>query len=302
MTADLEGLPHVPGVEHRIVEVAGLRVHVAQAGQGMPVLCLHGWPEHWWSWRDVVPRLADTYRLVMPDLRGFGWSEAPGRGYDPETFAADALALLDALGLERVAVIGHDWGGFSALLLALRHPERVSHLLVCNAPQPWPRLSWKLVSSVGRAWYVLVLAAPGLGPWLIEDGRFPAWLLGQGGRKVPSREDFKGYAERLADPARARASSHLYRAYLSLAVRAAFKRRYDRLRLTVPTRILFGREDPYIPLAYLDGLETRGDDIVVELVPDCGHWTLEERPELVAERARTLFGSSALDRRANPPR
>jgi len=288
---ELAGMPDVAGVEHRMVEVADpagrVRLHVAEAGRGEPLLLLHGWPEHWASWRDVIPRLADAHRLVMPDHRGFGWSEAPGHGYDPETFAADALALLDALGHERVAVVGHDWGGFAALLLALRHPERVSRLLVCNAPQPWARLSWSLVLGARRAWYVLVLAAPGLGPWLIADGRFPRWLLARGGTDVPAPAAVRGYAERLRDPARAEASSQLYRAYLALVVNAVLRRRYDRLRLSVPTRVLFGRDDAYIPLEYLTGVEAHADDIDVELIPGCGHWTPEERSDLVADRARS---------------
>ena len=99
--------PDIPGVANRYVEIetadAGrLRVHCAEAGSGEPVLMLHGWPQHFWSWRHVVPRLADRHRLICPDLRGFGWTDAPGRGYDSETFASDAVALLDALGLDRV--------------------------------------------------------------------------------------------------------------------------------------------------------------------------------------------------------
>ena len=291
--AELAGLPVVEGVDHRMVEIDGpwgrVRMHVAEAGRGDPVLLLHGWPEHWYSWRDVVPHLADAYRLVIPDHRGFGWSQAPGRGYHPEVFAADALALLDALGLERVAVIGHDWGGFAGLLLALRHPERIARLVVCNAPQPWARLSWPLVASARRAWYVPVLAAPLLGPRLVSEERFLARLLALGERDVPSREDVRAYAQRLRDPARADASSKLYRSYIALAVNAVLRRHYDRLRLSVPTRVLFGREDAYIPLEYLRGVEAHGDDIQVELVPDCGHWTPEERPQLVAERARAHF-------------
>ena len=298
---ELAGIPAVEGVEHRMVEVAGpagrLRMHVAEAGSGPPVLLLHGWPEHWYSWRHVIPRLADAHRLVIPDHRGFGWSEAPGRGYHPEVFAADALALLDELRIERVDVLGHDWGGMAAQMLALRHPERVRRLVVCNAPQPWARLSWSLVTGAWRAWYVLLLAAPGLGPWLIAQERFLAWLLSLGRRAVPSRAEVGDYAERLREPARAQASSKLYRAYLSLAVNAVFRRHYDRFRLSVPTRVLFGREDAYIPLEYLEGLEAHGDDIEVELIPDCGHWTPEERPDLVADRARAHFNPPSKETR-----
>ena len=83
-----------------------------------------------------MPELAGEHRLICPDLRGFGWTDAPGRGYEPETFAADAAALLDALELDRAGVVGHDWGGFSALLLALRPPDRVRALLALSTPIP----------------------------------------------------------------------------------------------------------------------------------------------------------------------
>ena len=72
-------MPEIPGVTHRDVKVNGLRIHVAEAGEGPPLLLLHGWPQHWWIWREVIPRLAPHHRLIMPDTRGFGWSEAPRR-------------------------------------------------------------------------------------------------------------------------------------------------------------------------------------------------------------------------------
>src|SRR6185295_10585153 len=94
--------PRVEGVEHRFVDLNGLRVHLAEAGPTdsakPPILLLHGWPQHWYMWRRVIGALRDERRLLAPDLRGFGWSEAPEHGYDGETFAADQVALLDALG------------------------------------------------------------------------------------------------------------------------------------------------------------------------------------------------------------
>src|SRR5262245_41884152 len=94
-------MPTVPGVGHRSVTIRDahgpVAIHLAEAGAGDPVLMLHGWPQHWYCWRHLAPLLADRYHLLMPDLRGFGWSDTPGRGYDPATFAADAVALLDEL-------------------------------------------------------------------------------------------------------------------------------------------------------------------------------------------------------------
>ena len=89
--------PPVEGVEHRYVEARGLRFHVAEAGppEADPLLALHGWPQHWYEWRRQIPALAEHYRVIVPDLRGFGWSDAPPDGYDKENMATDVLALID---------------------------------------------------------------------------------------------------------------------------------------------------------------------------------------------------------------
>ena len=92
------GIPELPGVEHRFVDAGGLRTHVAEAGEGEPLLLLHGWPQHWWCWRDLIPALAPHYRVIAPDLRGHGWTDAPPGGYEKEQLASDVLALVDALG------------------------------------------------------------------------------------------------------------------------------------------------------------------------------------------------------------
>ncbi|HYJ20397.1 MAG TPA: alpha/beta fold hydrolase, partial [Solirubrobacterales bacterium] len=113
-------LPPVDGVSHRTVRARGLDFHVAEAGSGDDVvLCLHGWPQHWYEWRHLMPALADRHRVLALDLRGFGWSEAPPKGYEKENLASDVLAVLDQLGIERVKLVGHDWGGWVGFLLCL---------------------------------------------------------------------------------------------------------------------------------------------------------------------------------------
>src|SRR5436190_9552853 len=116
----LEGMPQVDGVTHRFVEVRAedgpLSVHVAEAGEGPPLLLLHGWPQHWWCFRHLIPQLSERFRVIAPDLRGLGWSDAPPEGYEKRQLAGDILELLDHEGLARVSVMGHDWGGFVAFL------------------------------------------------------------------------------------------------------------------------------------------------------------------------------------------
>lgn len=290
----LDELPHVEGVEHRMIDAGGLGVHVAQAGSGEPVLMLHGWPQHWYSWREVIKRLAGHYRLICPDLRGFGWTEAPGHGYDPETFAADAIALLDALDIERARVIGHDWGGYTSFLLGIRHPDRIERLIAINAPHPWPIVDARSLDALWRTWYVGVMAAPGFGPWVLRRGPGFVRTLLRGDNVHPEAmpdEAVATFAQRLAQPARAQASSQLYRAYGRTLARSLRGGEHEP-RLTVPARLLFGARDFAISKALLRGHEPHADDMEIELVSDSGHFLPEERPDLVAERALTFFGAT----------
>ena len=290
---DLAAIPDVDGVEHRMVQVeasdGALHVHLAEAGEGEPLLMLHGWPQHWYGWRRVVPQVNDRFRLLMPDLRGFGWTEAPGHGYDPRTFASDAIALLDALGIERVKLVGHDWGGFTAFLLGLGNPGRIERMLVLNAPHPWVPRSPRVIASLWRTWYVAANAIPGLGARAVANPSYLERLLGLGKRDVFGPDEARIYAERLAAPERRRATSGLYRSYLRIAARS-FAGRFARERLTVPARLVFGADDFAIPTAYLVGGERHGDDFEIELVPGCGHFIAEERPDLVADRVLGFLG------------
>ncbi|WP_328309257.1 alpha/beta fold hydrolase [Streptomyces sp. NBC_00442] len=110
MTISERPMPHLEGATHRQVRVRGVRLHLAEFGSGDPVVLLHGFPQHWYAWRHVVPLLADGHRLICVDLRGFGWSEQSRTGYDTESLAADVLALLDELGLEQAVIVAHSWG------------------------------------------------------------------------------------------------------------------------------------------------------------------------------------------------
>ncbi len=216
---NLTDLPPVPGVEHRDVDVNGVRLHVAEAGDGPPLILLHGWPQHWWSWRHLIPRLAQDYRVLAPDLRGWGWSDAPRDSYAKLTFATDVIALLDAEGLDRVKVIGHDWGGYTAFLLALEYPGRIERMVTLDIPPPWagPRHLRQLALPVFLAYQVLV-ASPGLGPWTMTSSNLFIRTIIRGGSartKKWSDQELDVYAAVLREPARAAASSACYRTFLT---------------------------------------------------------------------------------------
>src|SRR5713101_2632470 len=123
-------------MEHLTIEANGASFHVARTGAGRPLLLLHGWPEFWLSWEPVMKRLADRYTLIAPDLRGFGDSAKPAGPFGPADHAADMLALLDALGVARVGVIGHDVGGAAMQPLARTAPERLAGLFFFDFVYP----------------------------------------------------------------------------------------------------------------------------------------------------------------------
>ena len=112
-------LPPADGITHRRIAAPGLRTHLAECGQGEPVLLLHGFPEHWWQWRDVATGMAAAgYRALVPDLRGAGWTEADSTALDRTSRLRDVIALLDALGLESVHLVSHDMGALTAMQLS----------------------------------------------------------------------------------------------------------------------------------------------------------------------------------------
>jgi len=282
--------PHVHGIEHRFVNVNGLNIHVAEAGKGRPVVMLHGWPQHWYLWHYPIPQLANHYRVICPDMRGFGWSDAPATGYDKERLAEDVIGLLDALGLENIRLVGHDWGGWVGFLVCLRQPTRVRRYLALNTPHPFQRFDSR-VTGLWKLWYQLVIASPILGKRMLNKPRsFARHVLRWGvTNKTWSEEELAVFTAQLRDPARAYASVLLYRTFILREFLPVISGRYWSSRLSVPTRVLFGVGDFAISTKYLQGYEPYADDMKVEFVSGCGHFIIDEQPELVTERALEFF-------------
>lgn len=288
-------LPHIEGIDHHFIEARGMQFHIAEAGRGEPLLLLHGWPQHWYMWRHLIAPLASHYRVLCPDLRGFGWSDAPTSGYEKEQLATDLLALLDTLGLDRVRLMGHDWGGWVGFLLCLRQPERVQQFVALNSPHPWQQLDWPVLSNFWRFWYQWVIASPGLGGWLIQHrpGFVRSTMLRRSlvNKRALGEEDLTLYAEHLRQPARAHASVTLYRTFLLREFLPIALGCYKPFTLRVPTLVLYGTRDIFVSHKLLRGYQPYTQTMTVELVPQSGHFIAEECPELVLERARAFFTS-----------
>jgi pimeloyl-ACP methyl ester carboxylesterase len=287
-------IPHLDGVRHRRIEARGIGFHVAEAGAGEDVvLCLHGWPQHWYLWRHLLPALADSHRVLALDLRGFGWSDAPADGYEKEEMADDVLAVLGALDIDRAKLVGHDWGGWIGFLLCLRAPRRFKRFLALNILHPWLTGSRGVFPYAWRFGYQALVMAPLIGYRLHRSGEFvPRVLLaGSTVRGAWDETTIRAFADNLAEPARARAAVQLYRVFQLKEVVPVLRGRYARDRLTVPTKLLFGVDDAVLRPELLAGYEDHADEMEVELVRGCGHFIVDERPQLVAERARDFLAS-----------
>jgi pimeloyl-ACP methyl ester carboxylesterase len=284
-------MPEVEGVRHRHVRVRGVRLHVAEAGEGEPVVLLHGFPQHWYGWRRLIPLLSDEYRLICVDQRGFGWSDAPAKGYDTDSRVDDVLALMDELGLGRVRLIGHDWGAWTGFHLCLRAPERFTHYLALNMLHPWP-LHRRLMPQSWRFWYTALLEQPLLGRWILRRRPgFTRYLMRKGvmEKAVWTPAAMNEFVRSSQEPDRARAGEALHRAFALRDIAKLVLGRYKKLRLTVPAVILAGERDFMLPPGVLADAARHASDLRVEVAAGCGHYVHEERPELVAKTARELF-------------
>jgi pimeloyl-ACP methyl ester carboxylesterase len=287
--------PAVEGVEHRYVDTGRLTMHVAEAGSpdAEPIVLLHGWPQHWYLWRRQLPVLADHYRVIVPDLRGFGWSDAPPDGYDKENMASDVLSLLDALELDRVRLVGHDWGGWIGFLIALREPQRVRRFMPLNIATPFANRDPRTFAEIWRFWYMAALASP-WGAKLVQ-GDFVDRVFHRAVKPgAMSDEEIRAFTDPLREPDRARATVQLYRTFLTREFGRVGAGAYNKRRLTVPTKLVFGADDFAIPKRMITGDFSRyADDFEIELVPDTGHFIVDEQPDLVTQKALEFFRSAA---------
>ncbi|NUS13251.1 MAG: alpha/beta hydrolase [Streptomyces sp.] len=293
------GMPEVdgaPGIRHRRVDVGnGVGLHVAEAGEedapGGTVVLLHGFPQHWYAWRHLIPQLAADHRVLCPDMRGFGWSDTPARGYDTGTRVADVLAVMDALGVGRARLVAHEFGAWTAFRLCLLAPGRVSHLLALNAVHPWP-LHRRLVPQAWRYWYTSPLESPLVGRFVLRHvPGFTRYLLRKGVADPGAWEAdaMDEFVRAAGERGRARAGEAMHRAYALRDIPRLVLGRNKKLRLTVPTLILAGERDAVLPPSVFTPAGRYADDLTVEVVPGCGHFVHEERPDVVLRAARGLF-------------
>lgn len=268
-------LPKLPGVRNEFLAVGGLRMHVALAGHAdaPPVLLVHGWPQSWWAWRNVIPLLADRYRVIAPDLRGHGWTEAPLGGYEKEQLAKDLLGLLDALRIERATWVGHDWGGWTGFLAALAEPTRIARMLALCIPHPWTPRHPRQLALLG---YQGPISLPFIGRRVATPMLRRILQFGREGAHLSSAD-----VDLFAEHVPAHVSVAMYRTFLTREFIPIARGRYADRILEVPTTLLTGRDD-LVTRGITSGGVAGQPQLTAGVVDRVGHWIPEQRPHEVA--------------------
>jgi pimeloyl-ACP methyl ester carboxylesterase len=269
-----------------------VRFHVTEAGpaDGRPVLALHGWPQHHWEYRDLLADPPPGMRIIAPDLPGYGWSGPAPHKWAKEDVASDVLALLDALGLDRVLLVAHDWGAYAGYRMVLRAPERFDGYLAMNMSHPWQKPS-TVLPHLWRLAYQVPLATVGV--WLQQHTKYvEKVILGIGSDMDP--ETRRMFADRFRDPVCARAGRDTYRTFLMREIPHSARNPETR-RATVPIRVLFGERDAAVSRSMVSPESANADDYTLETA-DATHFIVDERPDLVRAKLIALAEETAAPR------
>lgn len=283
----------------------GLRFHVAACGEGERLaLCLHGFPECWYSWRHQMPLLADLgYRVWAPDLRGYGESDKPVglREYAIERLLGDVAALIDASGSRSTTLIAHDWGAIIAWYFAIRRVRPLERLAIMNVPHPFAALpairTWK---QFIRSWYVLFFQLP----WLPERllGARSQRAIGEAFRRsCVNPEHFPDavlevFRQAAARPGALTAMLNYYRAF----IRGGGARRQKRLgprTIETPTLMLWGEQDVALTRETTYGTAAFVSDLTLRYLPQASHWVQQDAPETVNRMLRAWLSGGAVPER-----
>lgn len=280
---------------HDWVELGDVRLHYVSGGSGPAIVFLHGWPQTWYMWRDVLPGLMQRYRVVAVDLRGLGESSRPATGYDTKTVAHDIWRLMtETLGERRFHVVAHDWGGPVAYALAAQHRDAITSMAIFDAPVPG---DGSVLTAMGR-WHFGFHAEPDL-PEALVAGReelYLRYMFRKAGARPDSisEEAQREYLRTYTQPGAMRAGFNYYRELPRTAKDNLAFLKAGKLEMPI---LVYGGGAKNVGrgLYAMDSWQRVASNVTGGVAEGCGHWIPEERPAWVVERLLEFFGD--VDRR-----
>jgi len=281
-------------MEHLTVQARGAALHVARSGNGPPLLLLHGWPEFWLTWAPVMERLADRYTLLAPDLRGFGDSDKPDGAFGPEDHAADMLALIEALGLGQVGVVGHDVGGAVMQPLARKAPERIAGLFLFDFVHPGIGARMGTPDRLSEIWYQsfnqMEMAVALVGATRESCRTYIGHFLRHWAHRRNAFDDvLEAFVDNFLKAGNLAGGFAHYRASHAGRIRMMEGKLPALPPIAAPTCVRWAEHDPLFPYAWTDRLGETFPDLDLALFPGVGHFPHREDPEGAAREIAAFF-------------
>ena len=273
-------------LEHHAALANGVRIHYVRAGQGDPVVLLHGFPQTWYMWRKIIPALAERYTVIAPDLRGFGESSKPIGGYDKRTVAEDIYQLVRGLGFEKVFLVGHDLGGPAAYAYACAHPEDVRRLVILDVEITIDRAT--AAEYFTRLFHLSFHAEPDIAVALVA-GRERVYLT-HFYRKCYnpgafSHADIDEYIAAFSAPGALRASMAHYG-----AIWTDLKHNIENAKTLLEMPVLALGGEMSFGERTVSSARKIAKDVRGRSLPRCAHWVAEEEPEVLLAELLAFFG------------
>lgn len=288
--------------QHGEARCNGVRLHYVRAGRGQPLLLLHGWPEFWLTWARVMERLAGRFELIAPDLRGFGTSDkpspAPSTDAGPDVHAADMIALMDTLGIERAGLVSHDVGAFVAQVLGRAHGDRFNGLFFFNCPYPGTGARWAEPGHLKEIWYQSFHQMPFAASLVGASRETCATYIGHFLRHWAARPDafddvFETWIDNFMLPGNLQGGFNWYLSVNAGRI-AAMRGQAPKLPpITVPTCVRWGDGDALFPLSWTDKLGETFANLDFAPFPGVGHYPHRESPDRAATLIAEFFTKRA---------
>lgn len=269
-------------ISHRYAKLSQVRMHYLEAGSGRDaVVLLHGWPHTSHAWRHVIPKLESSHHVLAPDMRGLGDSSRPATGYDIKSVASDIIELVDALGIERFSIVGHDWGGPVAFAVCLLAPLRVKRFAVIDVVLPGDGRAAG-GNQGGLRWHHAFHRAPNLPEALTagREGVYLDWFYQEYSERAGAvgAEDLAEYVRSYSQPGAMRAGFEYYRSVeLSNAFASQMIAKSGKLK--IPTLTVGGGAGRGRGPEVAESVSLVVENVTSHIIPGCGHLVPEEAPD-----------------------
>ncbi len=268
----------------------GVKLHVILAGKGDPIILLHGFPDFWYGWKNVIIGLKEHFRLIVPDTRGINLSDKPEgvEHYKLEHLVEDIKILAEKLGFNHFYLVGHDWGGVIGWSFAFKYPELMKKLVIINAPHPKIFGHKIATNEVQRraSGYIFQLIQPGGEQSLLKNDMMglKAAVFGTARKKNAfTEEDKKKYLESWSIPNSILCGVNYYRANRNIDPYSGI--------IEVPTLVIHGMKDNFVKPVVLEGLADWVKDLRIEKIEKSSHWAMHDAPEVIIARIKEFFSN-----------